>query len=138
MTDEPWCDTSRTTPHRLVAGVLIRDLSILLCHRHPARAWFPNVWDLPGGHVEAGESEQEALRRECREELDVTIGRSALIELVQEPGIALSVYLVNDWVGQPRNAATVEHDQIRWFHTADLASVHLADHRYLPLINKVL
>ena len=39
--------------HDVVAGVLIRDGHVLLCHRSPAREWYPDVWDLPGGHVEA-------------------------------------------------------------------------------------
>jgi hypothetical protein len=41
--------------HEIVAAVLVRDGRVLLCHRSPGREWFPNVWDLPGGHVEADE-----------------------------------------------------------------------------------
>ncbi len=40
-------------------------------HRSPERRWFPDVWDLPGGHVEPGEDERTALRRELREEVGV-------------------------------------------------------------------
>ena len=136
MTDETSDRYGRTARRRRCPGP--RQVGPL-CHRHPARAWFPNVWDLTGGHVDAAETEQEALRRECREELDVTIGAPGrLIELVEEPGIALSVYLIGAWVGEPRNAATGEHDEIRWFHAAELRAVHLADHRYLTLFNRLL
>ncbi len=139
MTDDTSGDIHAPSSRRVVAAVLVRGQAVVLCHRHPARGWFPNVWDLPGGHVDAGETEQEALRRECREELDITIcATGRLIETVQESGIALSVYLVDEWMGEPRNAATQEHDQIRWFHAAELSDVHLADHRYLSLFDRLL
>lgn len=59
------------TIHHVVAGALVAGDRLLLCHRSPTRRWYPNVWDLPGGHVEAGESEPEALRRELYEEIGV-------------------------------------------------------------------
>src|SRR5580693_10764124 len=34
---------------------------------------FPNCWDLPGGHVEAGETPFECIRREMREELEMEL-----------------------------------------------------------------
>ena len=55
----------------IVAGVIVMDSRILLCHRSPGRRWYPDVWDLPGGHVEVGESSADALKRELLEELGV-------------------------------------------------------------------
>ena len=57
----------------LVCGLLVRDGKALLVHRSPERAVYPGVWDLPGGHVEPGESKPAALVRELAEELDVGI-----------------------------------------------------------------
>jgi 8-oxo-dGTP diphosphatase len=48
---------------------------VLLCHRSADRRWYADVWDLPGGHVEAGESPSIALVRELREELGISIPR---------------------------------------------------------------
>lgn len=59
--------------HDVVAGVLVRDGHVLLCHRHPNREWYPNTWDVPGGHIEADETAANALRRELREELGVDV-----------------------------------------------------------------
>ncbi len=63
--------------HHVVAGVLVRGDTVLMCHRSPHRRWYPGVRDLPGGHVEPGEDEPAALARELREELGVTPLESA-------------------------------------------------------------
>ena len=50
--------------HQIVAAMLLRADALLLCHRSRDRAWYPDVWDLPGGHIEADESPGDALVRE--------------------------------------------------------------------------
>jgi 8-oxo-dGTP pyrophosphatase MutT (NUDIX family) len=59
-----------TEQERLVVGaVIIDDAGRAFVHRRgPNRALFPNCWDLPGGHVEPGETPLEALTREVEEE----------------------------------------------------------------------
>lgn len=59
-------------PHQVVAGLLRRDGRGLLLHRAPTRRWYPDCWDLPGGHVEHGETAHAALQRELLEELGIT------------------------------------------------------------------
>jgi ADP-ribose pyrophosphatase YjhB (NUDIX family) len=44
-------DNHAAAVHIVVAGLLVRDQQVLLCHRSAERKWYPNVWDLPGGHV---------------------------------------------------------------------------------------
>ena len=56
---------------------LVRDGRVLLCHRVPQKADNPDRWDFPGGHVEAGESDGEALARELQEEVGVAIEPSS-------------------------------------------------------------
>lgn len=58
--------------HLVAAGLLRRGGRGLLLHRAPTRRWYPDCWDLPGGHVEGGETPDEALHRELLEELGVT------------------------------------------------------------------
>jgi len=53
-----------------VAAVAIRDGRVLVCRR-PAGTHFAGKWEFPGGKVEPGESDGEALRREMMEELGV-------------------------------------------------------------------
>ena len=54
----------------VVAGVLIRDNRILICQRRADQA-HALKWEFPGGKLEAGESPEQALVRELREELGI-------------------------------------------------------------------
>jgi 8-oxo-dGTP diphosphatase len=107
--------------HKVVVGALVRQDRILLVHRRPNKRARPNVWDLPGGVVEAGESELGALTRELHEELGVQIVTGSASHLgrltagpAEEPAL-LSAWLVRDWQGTPANVAPEEHDDIGWF-----------------------
>src|SRR5215469_16567881 len=53
-------------PVRIVTAVLRDGDRVLLCHRSAGRRWYPDVWDLPGGHVEGGGSEREPCPRASR------------------------------------------------------------------------
>jgi 8-oxo-dGTP pyrophosphatase MutT (NUDIX family) len=110
----------------IVVGALLREGRVLLVHRSPDRHVYPDVWDLPGGHVETGESELTALTRELHEELDVRIAAGSVSHLCRldagrgGESVPLSAWLVGDWHGAPTNAAPDEHDEIRWFRPEEL------------------
>jgi 8-oxo-dGTP diphosphatase len=125
---------------RVVAGLLGRDRRVLLCHRHPARASYPNVWDLPGGHIEADESMPAALEWELVEELGIRAAVPATPPwaILTVDGIELNVFLVDRWLGELRNAAPDEHDELRWFATPALASIELAHPCYHDLLATAL
>jgi nucleoside triphosphatase len=63
------------TPSRLVVVPVVRDDEgrVLLCRMPPDRGVFPGQWGLPGGGVEPGERVHDALAREVREELGVSV-----------------------------------------------------------------
>ena len=52
---------------RLVGAVLVREGRILLGRRSPRKQIYPGLWDVIGGHVEAEETYEDALRRELRD-----------------------------------------------------------------------
>ncbi len=58
----------------VAVGILIRADGALLLSTRPAGKPYDGYWEFPGGKIEAGETVEEALRRELIEELGVTIG----------------------------------------------------------------
>lgn len=132
--------------HTVVAGALVRDGQVLLVHRHPARRWYPDVWDLPGGHVEDGESPLAALARELHEELDVRVDPAGCVSVadVVAPGtgpagsLHLRIWHVRAWTGIPVNRGPEEHDAMGWFAEDRLAALALAHPSYPALLAELL
>lgn len=64
-----YCRQVPTEPLRCAGALIVDDDGrIFIQRRSPDRVIFPNCWDIVGGHVEPGESVEEALRREVTEE----------------------------------------------------------------------
>lgn len=87
----------------VAVGVLIRsDGQFLLTSRPPGKV-YEGYWEFPGGKIEAGETVEEALRRELQEEIGVTIGpvHPWRIELVDYPHalVRLNFCKVFEWRG---------------------------------------
>jgi 8-oxo-dGTP diphosphatase len=125
---------------RIVTAFLRDGKRVLLCHRSADRRWYPDVWDLPGGHVEAGESPGIALVRELREELGISIPQP-LGPPLREFGadtFDMQIWLVDAWAGTPVNAAPDEHDEIGWFGEPELAALPLAHENYLGMFAEML
>jgi 8-oxo-dGTP diphosphatase len=136
-------DAGTTDPsdaaHEVVAALLVRDGRVLLCHRSAGRSWYPDVWDLPGGHVEAGETPREALARELEEELSILMAEPGPeVASVVEAGLAMRIWLVEEWAGNPVNASPGEHDDLGWFSVSEAEELRLAHSSYLSLIRDTL
>ena len=128
-------------PLRVVAAILRQDDRVLLCHRHPNREWYPNVWDLPGGHIEPSEEAADALVRELREELGIEVTRGLALPFQQvtdaAAGVQLMIWLL-DWDGAVVNDAPEEHDELRWMTSDELRHVPLAHPSYVQLLSDAL
>jgi 8-oxo-dGTP pyrophosphatase MutT (NUDIX family) len=126
--------------HRVVAGLLVAENRVLLCRRSVERAWYPGVWDLPGGHIEDDESPVTALCREMREELGVTVdgelGAPMTRRVTDE--FDMQIWVIRQWSGDLTNKAPDEHDEIGWFTEEEVALLALADQSYPSLIADAL
>lgn len=125
-----------------VGALLIREGSILLAKRAATRAWFPDVWDLPGGHCESGETCEAALTRELSEEIGVVPLAWVPLAVLQGPDAApgdayvLHVYAVTAWQGTPRNLLPEEHSEVAWVAIDDACRLALAHPDYPALFRQ--
>jgi 8-oxo-dGTP diphosphatase len=122
----------------VVATALLRDGAVLAARRTrpPALA---GRWELPGGRVEAGESEEDAVVRECREELGCAVVPAGRVgtDLVIDAGVLRVHAAALD--GGPEPAA-LEHSALRWVASAELDAVDWvdADRAVLPDLRGML
>lgn len=90
--------------HVVVAGLLRRRGRALMVHRSPQREWYPDAWDLPGGHVIAGEAPRHALARELDEELGVVADVAGEpFAGVQGADFHMDIWVIDQWTGEPFN-----------------------------------
>ena len=98
----------------VVAALIWREGKFMICQRpsHKARGL---LWEFVGGKVEAGETPQEALIRECREEIDVllSVGDVFMDVTHKYPDLEVHLTLFHATVasGEPKK---LEHNDIRW------------------------
>ncbi len=85
---------------------------------------FKDKWEFPGGKMETGESREDALRREIREELDAELRIEAFLCTVEYdyPSFHLTMhcFLCSVLSGQP---TLIEHEAARWLSEDELFSV---------------
>jgi 8-oxo-dGTP diphosphatase len=88
----------------VAVGVLLRDDGAFLLTSRPPGKVYEGYWEFPGGKVEAGETVEQALRRELQEEIGVTIGavQPWRVELVDYPHalVRLNFCKVYQWAGE--------------------------------------
>ena len=105
----------------VACAVPVRDGLLLLGRRSPHRRSCPDCRDVIGGHLEAGESPEQALIREVREEVGLTPTRHHPVGELPEPyperyGPArLHFFAVTGWDGGEPAMPGDEHTELRWF-----------------------
>jgi 8-oxo-dGTP pyrophosphatase MutT (NUDIX family) len=120
-------------PVRVAVVVLVQEGRVLMGHRRRERRWYPDCWDLVGGHVEPGETPHDAAERECVEEIGVVVHGLRRIPLASGvPSIEVHAFATSSWLGEPVNLATDEHDDLRWFAPEELDGLVLADPTSVP------
>jgi mutator protein MutT len=109
----------------VVAGALARDGRLLLARRSDSDP-LAGFWELPGGKVEPGETPEEALDREWREELGVGVEGSEPFTFAVGASngrhVTLLVFLVRAIRGEPSPVGVAE---VRWTAPGDASSLSL-------------
>ena len=115
-------------PLLAVCAALVHDGKLLLGKRSPDKSFDQLKWALFGGHVQPGESSDDAIRRELCEELGVEVEDAEFIGTLSEMDETFryltDVYVVREWRGEPRNLQ--EHEEIRWAAPGQLAGLDLS------------
>ena len=104
----------------VVAALIWQGDKFMICQRpvHKARGL---LWEFVGGKVEQGETKEQALIRECKEELDVCLSVDDIfMEITHEyPDITVHLTLFNATIadGEPQK---LEHNDIKWITPSDI------------------
>ncbi len=117
-----------------VAAAIIRDGDRFMICRRPAHKARGLMWEFPGGKVEKGETKEQALIRECREELAVTLHvGDVFMEVTHEySDITVRLTLFNAKIkeGTPQ---MLEHSDIRW-----ITAKEIDEYTFCPADKEVL
>lgn len=117
----------------VVAALIWEQGRFMICQRpaHKARGL---LWEFVGGKVEMGETKAEALVRECREELDITVNvGDVFMSLVHEyPDLTVALTLFNCSIaeGEPK---MLEHNDIKW-----ITPQEIEDYDFCPADEEIL
>lgn len=123
----------------VVAALIWEGDKFLACQRpaHKARGL---LWEFVGGKVEPGETKEQALIRECREELDVTVAvRDVFMEVVHEyPDLTVRLTLFNASISEGTPKA-LEHNDIRYITVDEIDSLEFcpADEEILKKLKEM-
>ena len=117
----------------VVAALIWNNDKFMICQRpvHKARGL---LWEFVGGKVEPGETKEEALIRECREELAVTLTvNNVFMDVIHEyPDLTVHLTLFNAVIaeGEPLK---LEHEDIQW-----IAPSEISNYEFCPADKEIL
>ena len=112
----------RKSMTEVVAALIWQGDKFMICQRpaHKARGL---LWEFVGGKVEPGETNEQALIRECREELAVTLSvGSVFMDVIHEyPDLMVHLTLFNATIagGEPQK---LEHNDIQWITPSEISN----------------
>ena len=122
----------------VVAALIWNDDKFMICQR-PENKARGLLWEFVGGKVEPNETKEQALIRECQEELDITlkVGKVFLDVVHEYPDITVHLTLFNAIIteGEPK---LLEHNDLRWITPKEIPQYNFcpADEEILERIRE--
>ena len=123
----------------VVAALIRQGDKFMICQR-PANKARALLWEFVGGKVEPGETKEQALIRECKEELNVLLSvGDVFLDVVHEyPDLTVHLTLFNATIseGEPQ---MLEHNNIKWVTPSEISNYEFcpADEEILAKICEV-
>jgi 8-oxo-dGTP diphosphatase len=106
---------------RVVAAALVDGQGRVLIADRPPGKLMPGRWEFPGGKVQPGESDAEALARELAEELGIEVLAARPLMILThdypERSVELSMWVVERYRGEPRG---LEGQRLKWVAAREL------------------
>ncbi|MDX2177405.1 MAG: 8-oxo-dGTP diphosphatase MutT [Candidatus Sumerlaeia bacterium] len=122
-----------------VVAALIRRGERYLVNQRPEGSWGAGRWEFPGGKVEPGETPEQSLARECREEIGVEVRVGALAARIEhdypDRRVALLFHDCEIAAGEP---AAQEGNALAWATPAEMDSIAIleADRPVVELLKR--
>jgi 8-oxo-dGTP diphosphatase len=118
-----------------VHGAIANRARILVLRRADCMSYKPGLWDLPGGHLALGESFENCLLREIKEEtgLEVSVGRLLGIHKIESEPYLQTLYVCRLTIYRPIKLRPDEHVEARWVSAAELAQLET-----IPYLDAIL
>ena len=117
----------------VVAALIWQGDKFMIC-QCPAQKARGLLWEFVGGKVEPGETKEQALIRECREELAITLSvGDVFMDVVHEyPDLTVHLTLFNATIaeGEPQ---MLEHNDIRWITPSEIPN-----YEFCPAVEEIL
>lgn len=128
-------------PFKEVVAALIWDKDKFLICQRPANKARGLLWEFVGGKVENGETKEQALIRECQEELAITVVPDDIFTEVtyKYPDVMVHLTLFNCTIskGQPQ---LLEHNDMKWITFAEISGYEFchADEEILKTLQSII
>ena len=123
----------------VVAAIIYSEEDILCVQRKPSKlSYISEKFEFPGGKIETNETQEEALKRELLEELEIkpVIDTHFLTVNHQYPDFQLTMHTYKCNIGT-RELTLKEHISHRWLKTKDLSTLDWAA-ADIPIVNKLI
>ena len=125
-------------PHVVVAAAIVQRGEKILITRRPLGVHQGGLWEFPGGKQEVGETLEECLRRELKEEIDIMVGAVTpfytLCHRYPEKAVSLHFFTCSLSAGSPRPLGCTE---LAWVSQAELPSYQFPE-ADRPVVIKLL